>query len=81
MTHQGLPCQGYRAQSDRAVALVNRSKAFEERVLRLLDELEADPEIDKRWLSIGRTDLEKGFMAVNRSIFRPGRAKFEADEE
>lgn len=26
-----------------------------------------------RWLALGKTDLEKAFMAVNRSIFRPAR--------
>lgn len=81
MTHEGLPVQGYRAQNDRAVALVNRSKSIEERVLRLLDELAADPDTDKRWLAAGRTDIEKGFMAVNRSVFRPGRAVLEGDAQ
>ncbi len=37
--------------------------------------LAAQPEgtVDKRWLAIGRTAIEQGFMAVNRSIFKPGR--------
>ncbi|MBC4892321.1 hypothetical protein H8L28_26810, partial [Klebsiella pneumoniae] len=26
---------------------------------------------DKRWLAIGKTDLQKGFMAVIRSIAKP----------
>lgn len=69
----GLPVSGYRPQSDRNVALVNRNKEAEERVLRILDELATLDEVDKRWLSIGRTAIEQGFMAVNRSVFRPGR--------
>lgn len=28
-------------------------------------------EIDYRWLAIGKTDLQKGFMSVIRSIARP----------
>ena len=75
----GLPVNGYRAQGDEAVAKVNRAKQIEEEVLRLLDEWAADSLIDKRWLAIGRTDIEKGFMAVNRSVFRPGRAVLERD--
>lgn len=81
--HKGLPVAGYRPQSDDKVALVNRNKEIEERVLRILDELrdlaaketpEHPSSIDGRWLSIGRTQIEQGFMAVNRAVFRPARA-------
>jgi hypothetical protein len=37
------------------------------------------PDIDQRWLATGRTDIEKGFMAVNRAIFQPGRAQLEGE--
>lgn len=68
-----LPVQGNNAQFDRSIDLVNRNKRFEEQVLRALDELAKDPDVDPRWLATGRTDIEKGFMSVNRSIFKPGR--------
>ena len=71
--HQGLPVAGYRPQNDDAIARVNACKLVEESLLRLLDELASKDEIDKRWLSIGRTHIEQGFMAVNRSIFKPAR--------
>lgn len=71
--HQGLPVAGYRPQEDVKVALVNANKQAEERVLRILDALAEQPETDKRWLAIGRTAIEQGFMAVNRSIFQPAR--------
>jgi hypothetical protein len=71
--HSGLPVAGYRPQDDGKVALVNANKAAEERVLRILDALAEQPEIDKRWLAIGRSEIEKGFMAVNRAVFRPER--------
>lgn len=69
----GLPVPGYRLQGEAAIAKVNTNKEVEECVLRILDDLAADPETDKRWLSIGRTAIEQGFMAVNRAIFKPGR--------
>lgn len=69
----GLPVAGYRAQGAGAVAKVNKNKQAEECVLRILDDLAADPETDKRWLAIGRTAIEQGFMAVNRAIFKPAR--------
>jgi hypothetical protein len=64
---------GYRPQDNSTVDLVNRNKLVEEHVLRMLDELSKNEDTDKRWLAIGRTAIEQGFMAVNRSIFKPGR--------
>lgn len=71
--HEGLPVAGYLPQTSDKVALVNANKAAEESVLRILDALAADPDTDKRWLAIGRTAIENGFMAVNRSVFKPAR--------
>lgn len=73
--NSALPVAGYKSQSDDNVALVNRNKEIEERVLRILDELKGLPGVDQRWLATGRTDIEKGFMSVNRAVFQPGRAK------
>jgi hypothetical protein len=73
--HAGLPVHGYRPQSPAAVAQVNQLKQIEERVLRMLDQLKTDPDIDPRWLATGRTQIEQGFMAVNRSVFKPGRVE------
>lgn len=69
----GLPVSGYKPQSDENIALVNEAKELEERVLRFLDRLAASGRADGRWFSIGRTAIEQGFMAVNRSVFQPGR--------
>lgn len=73
--HQGLPVSGYRPQTDDNVKLVNHNKALEEGVLRVLDALADNPDVDKRWLAIGRTHIEEAFMAINRSIFKPERSK------
>ena len=81
MSHTGLPVGGYRPQSDEAVSLVNVNKEIEERVLRILDELRDYPGIDGRWLSIGRTQIEQGFMAVNRAVFQPARLRLPEDDE
>jgi hypothetical protein len=79
--HEGLPVAGYRAQSAGAVHSVNANKEIEERVLRLLDHLAADPDTDKRWLAAGRTQIELGFMAVNRAVFKPARVQLPEDGE
>lgn len=70
---KGLPVSGYRDQSANSVEAVNANKETEERLLQVMDILADNPEVDKRWLSIGRTHIEQGFMAINRSIFRPDR--------
>ena len=65
--------KGYRPLTDTRVAIVNANKVIEEQVLRILDELAKSEDTDKRWLAIGRTAIEQGFMAVNRSVFKPER--------
>ena len=77
--HAPMPVQGYTTQSDARLALVNRNKDIEERVLRILDDLAKVDDVDKRWLAIGRTHIEQAFMCVNRSIFQPQRAKLPED--
>jgi hypothetical protein len=80
--HQGLPVAGYRPQNDEKVYLVNRNKDIEERVLRILDDLanlNLYPDNDLRWLAIGRTHIEQGFMAVNRAVFQPSRIALPED--
>jgi hypothetical protein len=73
--HQALPVQGYRPQPDTKVKLVNENKWDEEETLRRLDQLQGNPDVDQRWLAIGRTHLEQAWMAINRAIFKPNRAK------
>lgn len=68
-----MPVAGYTVQSAANVALVNQSKRMEEQVLRLLDMMLDNPETDKRWVAIARTQIEQGFMSANRAVFKPKR--------
>lgn len=76
-THAPLPVAGYQSQSADNIELVNVNKQLEECILQRLDLLAALPETDKRWLATGRTQIEQGFMAINRAIFKPGRVKLD----
>ena len=38
---------------------------------KLVQELKDDPVMDQRWVSIGATDLQKGLMALTRSVAKP----------
>lgn len=84
--HKGLPVAGYQPQSNGKVRLVNENKELEETILRRLDSLRIttaidgqDVAIDQRWLAVGRTHIEEGFMAINRAIFQPSRVKLPGD--
>ncbi len=76
---QSLPVHGYKPQDQSAVNSVNNNKIREEELLRALDVLKTRDDIDQRWLAIGRTHIEEGFMAINRSIFKPTRVQLPPD--
>lgn len=74
--HQKI--KGYRDLSEAEIALMNEGKELAEQVRKYLDKLDraefantSHQVPDARWLSIGRTDLQKGFMSVIRSIAKP----------
>lgn len=71
--HKGLPVAGYKPQSDDKVNFVNENKRLEEIILRRLDDMQKYGDADGRWTAIARTQLEQGFMAMNRAIFQPSR--------
>lgn len=78
-TVEGLPVSGYTAQPVAAIHLVNENKAHEERLLRRLEQLGESHGADAVWLAFGRQLIEQGFMAINRSIFKPERVKLPED--
>jgi hypothetical protein len=73
--HKPLPVQGYTPQPDWKVKAVNDNRELEEEILRRLDDMAGNPEIDSRWVATARTYLELGFMALNRAVFQPQRVK------
>jgi len=77
---KGLPVAGYKpTQPDWAVALVNENKLLEERVLRQIEK-HGPASTDGRWVSIAKTQIEQGFMALNRAVFKPGRVTLPEDK-
>lgn len=77
---------GYRQLSEEEAALMNEGKALAEQCGAYIDKLRAAGDInrtgehfhespkaplDQRWISIGATDLQRGFMAVIRGIAQP----------
>jgi|Cruoilmetagenom7_1024161.scaffolds.fasta_scaffold83549_2 hypothetical protein len=72
MDNQHRYISGYRELTREEINYVNELKKAERLLLGRLEEMQIDcPEIDGRWLAIGITQLEQGFMATLRSITRP----------
>lgn len=75
MTDEPQAITGYRTLSIAEIDLINEGKALAESVGAFIEKvktsLEAETQADGRWLSIGVTDIQKGFMAVIRSIAKP----------
>lgn len=76
--NQHKQIKGYRDLSEEEIALMNEAKELSEKVGEFVDKVQAKVSgedvnitIDPRWLAIGRTDLQTGFMALIRSIARP----------
>lgn len=71
MDNQHKHIKGYRDLSAEEIALMNEAKVMANEVGALVDKIAATPGIDGRWVSIGKTDLQKGFMALIRGIAQP----------
>lgn len=67
----GSKVTGYRELTEEEKALMNEIKAKGNEVGELLDRLFLIEDIDKRALSIARTDIQTGFMWANRSVAKP----------
>lgn len=80
------PVKGYSALSEEQLALMNEGKALAEQVGAFIAKLRTYPatppgqsagvigdrqSIDQRWVSIGATELQQGFMAVLRGVAQP----------
>ena len=71
MENQHKHIEGYRDLSKAEIDAMNAVKAEAERVGILIEELEANQNLDQRWVAIAKADLQKGFMAAVRSVAQP----------
>ena len=71
MDNQHRKISGYRELSQEEVDLMNEIKQKGKELGELVAKLRAAPELDQRWVSIGATDLQTGFMALIRGVARP----------
>lgn len=79
-TNEGKNIKGYRDLTQNEVDLMNEAKELAEQVGDFIGRLEemqglepgSRPKgLDPRWIAIGKTDLQKGFMSLIRGIAQP----------
>lgn len=80
MENQHRKIKGYRELSEAEIKLMNAIKDKDAEVGELVRQLEEHNSqllrdqpgaLDGRWLAIGKTDLQKGFMALTRAVGNP----------
>lgn len=82
MENQHQQIKGYRDLSQAEIDLMNRIKAKSEECGALVQEMmhmqdspstapDGSTKPNGRWLAIAQTDLQKGFMALVRSVAKP----------
>lgn len=71
MDNQHKLIKGYRDLSQAEIQSMNDCKSLAMEVGKVIEVLEKEQTIDKRWLAIAKTDLQKGFMSLIRSIAKP----------
>lgn len=71
MDNQHRSIKGYRELSQEEIDLMNAIKEQGVALGELVSRLYAIPKLDKRWISIGVTDLQTGLMALTRSVAQP----------
>lgn len=71
MDNQHKEITGYRDLTQEEINLMNRSKELASQVGDFIEHLSKTGYDDKRWLAIAKTDLQKGFMSLTRSIAKP----------
>lgn len=71
MNNQHKQIKGYRDLTEEEIKLMNLCKQKAIEVGELIANLETVGSIDKRWLAIAKTDLQKSFMSLVRSIAKP----------
>ena len=62
---------GYRDLTDNEIETINLIKKLAAQVGEVVDVMQEATESDKRWVAIAKTDLQKGFMALIRSVAKP----------
>ena len=71
MDNQHRKIKGYRELDEREILAMNQLKELAAMVGDIVETMKTNGACDQRWVAIGATDLQKGFMALTRAIAKP----------
>ena len=71
MENQHRKIKGYRELSEVEIALMNDIKLKGAELGELIEKLELNSSLDKRWVEIGKTNIQQGLMALTRAVAQP----------
>lgn len=71
MENQHRKIKGYRELNEQEIAAMKQVKEIAAMVGDTVEAMKLNGACDQRWVAIGATDLQKGFMALVRSIAKP----------
>ena len=71
MKYQHRKIKGYRDLSQEEIDLMNEGKELAIKCGEYIDKLQALESTDKRWVDMGKTDLQVGIMKAIRSVAQP----------
>jgi hypothetical protein len=71
MENQHKHIKGYRDLTEEEITQMNLCNEMAEQCGQIIEELKSCPGLDQRWVSIGATHLQQGWMAVIRGIAKP----------
>lgn len=71
MDNQHRKIEGYRELDQSEIDTMNQIKNTAKLVGGLFEDLERQGDLDPRWLAIGKTHLQQGFMALTRAVAKP----------
>lgn len=71
MENQHRKIVGYRELSELEIDLMNQVKELGKDMGNLVELLQHESTLDQRWISIGKTQLQQGLMALTRAIAQP----------
>lgn len=71
MKDQHEKIKGYRDLSQDEIDLMNEGKELAQQVGAYIEKLKNKSYTDKRWVAVGQTQLQQGFMAAIRAVAQP----------
>ena len=71
MENQHRKITGYRELEQHEIDAMNAVKEMAKQVGELFEKLDSTSGLDQRWIAIGKTNLQQGFMALTRAIAQP----------